>query len=253
MPRGCRSRSLVTTTKITTPSITEIPAAFSSTTPAVNQPVTITAPGFLFLPGSLVIFGDGVSAPLDTATVVAMAADSSSIDFLANPGTTGIPTISGAVLNILPTVPLTLPATTTVTVSSTVSAIAGTGAPGTAPTFAVPAAGASNILFDKGTFTAADISTDGGIGAQYYKLVVTEDGDYTFTVNWNDPGADVDMELCSDATCSDGGTFLGDGTTLPETATTTLVAGTYYFDAVLFAGTTPGWVSLRVDHAVPAE
>jgi hypothetical protein len=242
--------TLVTTTKITTPAVTELPAAFSSTSPAVNQPVTVTAPGFLFLPGSLVIFGDG----LDTATVVAIAADSSSIDFLANPGTTGIPTISGAVLDFLTAVPLTLPATTSVTVSGTVAAIAGTAAPATAPTYAVPAAGASNILYDKGTFTGPDISTaDGGIAAQYYKLVITEAGDYTFTVNWNDTGADVDMVLCPDVTCSDGGTFIGDGTTLPETATATLEAGTYYFDVVLFAGVVPGWVSLRVDHAVPEE
>jgi hypothetical protein len=245
--------TLVTTTKITTPAITEIPAAFSSTSPAVNQPVTVTAPGFLFIPGTLVIFGDGVAVPLDTATVVAIAADSSSVDFLANPGTTGIPTISGAVLDFLPAVPLTLPATTSVTVSSTVLPIAGTSTPATAPTYVVPAAGGSNILFDAGTFTGADLSADEGIGAQYYKLVITEAGDYTFTVNWNDVGADVDMELCSDLTCSDGGTFLGEGTTLPETATTTLEPGTYYFDAVLFAGTVPGWVSLRVDHAAAEE
>jgi hypothetical protein len=242
--------TLVTTTKITTPAVTEIPAAFSSTSPAVNQPVTVTAPGFLFLPGTLVIFGDG----LDTATVVAIAADSSSIDFLANPGTTGIPTISGAVLDFLTAVPLTLPATTSVTVSGTVSAIAGTGTPGTAPTYAVPAAGGSNILYDKGTFTGADLSADGGSGAQYYKLVITEAGDYTFTVNWDDPASDVDMELCSDVTCSDGGTFLGTGIDKPETATATLEPGTYYFDAVLFPPTAaPGWVSLRVDHLVPEE
>lgn len=238
--------TLVTTTKITTPAITEVAAAFSSTTPAVNQAVTVTAAGYVFLPTAAVIFG------VDTATVVAIAADSSSIDFVANPGTTGIPTLSGVALSFLPAVPLTLPATTSVTVSSTVPTLAGTATPVTAPTVAIPAAGTTNIFYDNGTFTGADLSADGGVGAQYYKLVITEAGDYTFTVNW-DTADDVDMELCSDVTCSDGGTFLGTGVDQPETATATLDPGTYYFDAVLFAGTAPGWVSLRIDHAAPAE
>jgi hypothetical protein len=212
----------------------------------VNQAVTVTAPGFIFLPTAVAVFGT------DTATVVGIAADGSSIDFLANPGTTGIPTFGNVALSFLPAVPLTLPATTSITVSSTVTAQAGTAAPATAPTFTVPAAGSSNILYDKGTFTGADLSADGGVGAQYYKLVVTEAGDYTFTVNW-DIATDVDMELCSDPTCSDGGAFLGSGVDQPETDTVTLDPGTYYFDAVLFAGAAPGWVSLRVDHAAPAE
>jgi hypothetical protein len=54
-------------------------------------------------------------------------------------------------------------------------------------------------------------------------------------------------------TCSDGGAFLGSGIDQPETDTVTLEPGTYYFDAVLFDGPVPGWVSLRIDHAVPEE
>ncbi len=238
--------TLQTTTKLTTPSVTEIPAAFSSTSPAVNDTVTVSAPGFIFLPTTAVVFGT------TTATIVAIAADSSSVGFVADPGTTGIPTFSGVALNFLPAVPLTLPATTSVTVSSTVLPLAGTATPATAPTIDVPAAGGTSIVYDKGTFTGPDLSLDGGIGAQYYKLVITEAGDYTFTVNW-DIGTDIDMELCSDVTCSDGGTFLGSGLAQPETDTITLDPGTYYFDAVLFAGAVPGWVSLRIDHAAPAE
>lgn len=243
--------TLATTTKLTTPAVTEIPANFSSTTPAVNQPVTVTAPGFIFLPTAIVVFG-GDTLP-DTATVVAVAPDGSSIDFLAKPGTTGIPTISGTALTILPVVSLTLPATTSVTVSSTVNSLAGTAAPGTAPTVGVPPEGLSNVVYDKGTFTGADLSTDGGVGAQYYKLVVADSADYTFTTDWDDPASDIDMELCSDATCSDGGTFLGTGIDKPETATTTLLPGTYYFDVVLFGGAAPGVISLTVKHEPPAE
>jgi len=224
----------------------DVPATFSNVAPAVNEPVTVTASeGIIFQPGAVAIFG------ADTATTVGVAEDGSTMTFIATPGSTGIPTLGNVAVSFLPDVPLSLPATTEVTVSSTVPALAGTNAPGSAPSIAIPAAGSSTIVFDAGTFTGADISTDGGVGAQYYKLDITEAGDYTFTVNWNSAD-DIDMELCSDVTCSDGGAFIGAGNTIPETDTVTLEPGTYYFDAVLFAGAAPGWVSLRIDHLAAA-
>jgi hypothetical protein len=247
--------TLPTSTKLTTPAVTEIPANFSTTGPAVNQEVTVTAPGFIFLPTSRVtIVPADTLLPPDSAVVTSVAADGSSLTFVGNPGSTGVPTISGAALTILPQVSLTLPSTTTVTVGTSIPSFGGSS-PAAAPDYPVPAEGFSNKLFAAGSFTGADISTDGGIGGQYYKLVVADSGDYTFTVDWDatDPTTDIDMELCSDVTCSDGGDFLGSGVDKPETDVRTLGPGTYYFDVVLFGGGVPSSFSLRVDHAPPSE
>ena len=104
------------------------------------------------------------------------------------------------------------------------------------------------------TFTGADLSLDQGVGAQYYKVVVADSGDYTFTVNWEANGADIDMVLCPDVTCGAGaGDFLGTGVDQPESDVRTLAPGTYYFDAVLFAGTAPAWISFTLNHAAPSE
>ena len=154
------------------------------------------------------IFGDG----LDTATVVAIAADSSSIDFLANPGTTGIPTISGAALSILPTVPLTLPATT-VTVGQ-VSAIAGYWYPRDRADLSPSPRQDSNFISTLRTFTGADLRR-WRRRHPFYKLVPT-DGDYTITIDWT-AGSDLDGAVC-DATASTGG-ISGATAAQPETAT----------------------------------
>jgi len=239
--------TLQTTTKLTTPAVTEIPAQFSNANPAVNQPVVVTAPGFIFLPDAGIDFG---SDPI----IVTRAADGSSISFIAEPGATGIPNFTGVALDFLPAVPLSLPATTSVTVSSTVTALSGTATPATAPSIVIPAEGATSAFYDKGTFTGPDLSFDGGIGAQYYKLVVTESGDYTFTVNWDNASSDVDMVICSVVTCDPNtDDFLGSGVDQPESDTRTLAPGTYYFDAVLFAGPSPAWISLTIEHAPPSQ
>ena len=113
-----------------------------------------------------------------------------------------------------------------------------------------------SAFYDGAAFTGADLTTDGGLGAQYYKFTVAEAGDYTFLTNW-DNDADLDMELCRDATCSDGGEFLGTGVDQPEEATVTLEPGTYYFVVVFFdfgaSAALPGWLSVSVGIAPPSE
>jgi hypothetical protein len=113
----------------------------------------------------------------------------------------------------------------------------------------------TSAFYDKGTFTGTDLTEDAAT-AQYYKFVVADSGDYTFTVDWEATGADLDPALCVDVTCSDGGDFLsasGTFTDKPETDVRTLAPGTYYLDLPLFAGPTPAWVSVRIDHAAPSE
>jgi len=218
---------------------TSFAATFSNPAPAVNEEVTITLPaGYKFAPGASIATDKG------TGVVRSFSADSTSINAIIPPGSAGAVTLDSVHVDFLPGVTLGgLPTDATVTADAT--PLAGTDAPASAPAVPVPAIGATTAFMDVGTFTAPDISTDGGVGAQYYQLVVPAAGDYSILLNW-DGAADLDLELCSDATCSDGGTFLGTGTDQPELGTITLAPGTYYLDVVLFAGGAPPTFSAQI-------
>jgi hypothetical protein len=224
---------------------TSVTASLSNPAPAVNEPVTITLPaGFKFAVGA------GASTDLGPAIVQSFSADSTAIVVLLPPGSTGVVTLDSVQAGFLPGVTLGgIPTDATVTADAT--PIAGTGATGTAPTVPVPTLGTSTAFFDVGTFTGADITGDGGLGAQYYKFIVTQAGDYTITTNWVG-AADLDAIVCFDAACA-GGAFAGSGTSQPEQGTLTLAAGTYYFAVVLFAGAAPPNFSAQISAvATPA-
>jgi hypothetical protein len=221
---------------------TSVAATFSNAAPAANELITITLPaGFKFGVGAAVS-----SALTGPGIIEAISADSTSADVLLAPATTGSLTIDSVTVDFAPGVKFSLPTTDTVAVGALTPA-PGTGSPSTAPSLTVPPLDGTTGFFDIGTFTAPDLSTDGGVAAQYYKFTITEDGDYTFTTNW-DNTSDIDMEICSDTSCSDGGMFIGTGIDQPETALVTLTAGVYYFDAVLFAGAPPGSISIKIQH-----
>jgi len=210
-------------------------ATFSNAAPAQNEIVTITAPaGFSFANVS------GVVSGADTGVVVAHAADGSTVSFVARPGLDTVPTVNtltivGASSALYPTVPLTLPTVDSMTVAP-VASLAGTGAPGSAPSFAGPLAGTVTAFFDKGTFSGADVTGAGGSGAQYYKLVVTEAGDYSVSVGW-DGATDVDGYVCpSSDPINAGGTcfFLGSGSANPEASILTLPPDTYSLNVISY-------------------
>lgn len=215
-------------------------ATVSSTGPTAADPTVLTVPApFQFSPDS------GVGFDAGPGIIIARSDDGRSVTLLPPPGATSTGTVS-LVTDFLPT-DVILPSTTDVplTISPTVPTLPGTGDPATAPAFDAPAVGGTTAFYDAGTFTAADITGDGGLGGQYYTLNVAADGDYTFTTNWNND-ADIDQLLCSDVTCSDGGTFLGTGVDQPEVGTVTLTAGTYYIAIVLFDGTAPGFIATSI-------
>jgi hypothetical protein len=207
--------TIETTTKVTTPSVT-LTTNFSTGTPAVNEVVTVTTtPEFFFAP-STVIFQGG-----DTATVLAVAADGSSMSFVPVPGADTVPTISGVALNILPEVPLSLPASGTLTVDSVIPTT-GSLDPATGPTIPVPAdSGFTSI------FRAIPGYPGGVIEDRWYKFVVPTDGDYTITVDWT-VGSDIDVGVCTEAGAP---TFDCDFAAAtgnhPETDDFTLTAGNY--------------------------
>ena len=109
-----------------------------------------------------------------------------------------------------------------------VTAAAGTDDPATAPSLPVPGAGESSGFWDIPDFQA---TLD-----HFYKLVVTEAGVYTVTMNW-DIGDDVDMFLCPDpgaiTLACDFQAATGDH---PEVGTYDLAPGTFFLVADDFGG-----------------
>jgi hypothetical protein len=213
----------------------------SASTVAVNQPITITFQGPFK-------FGEGAAATVGGApgVVLGLSTDSTTMTLLPPPGAAGPLVLDSVAPTYAPTLRFSVPTGDSITVAA-LAPVAGTGSPSTAPALTIPAAGTSTGFFDVGTFTAADITSDGGLGGQYYKMDITEAGTYTITTNW-DNDADIDILLCSDTTCSDGGDFLSTGVDQPETDSRDLVPGTYYLAVVLFAGTAPGSVSILLQH-----
>jgi hypothetical protein len=212
--------------------------SLSATAVPANVPITITL-------GEGYKFGADGNAQVNGVDAIPQSAapDSSAITVLPPPGTVGELTVVGVVPAFAPTLSFDLPTGDTVSVDSLAPA-PGTGSPSTAPPLIVPAAGATSSFFDIGTFTAADITGDGGLAGQYYRMDVTEAGTYNFSVNWaND--ADVDILLCQATDCSDAD-FMSSGIDQPEADSRDLVPGTYYLAVVLFDGTVPGTVSITL-------
>jgi hypothetical protein len=232
-------KEVVIPVKVTPTSLT---ATFSSLTPAANEPVTISAAGYSFLPTAAVSFA--------TDSAIILSNDGTSLVFLPTPGATGPALVEGIAIDFLPTTPLSLTTTDEIAVAA-VTAAPGSDAPATAPVKTAPTAiGETTAFFDAGTFTGADITGDGGVGAQYYQFTIAEAGDYDFITDWPG-GADLDPVVCFDVACA-AGEFAGTGLDHPEHGTLTLAAGTYYFAAVLFAGDPPANFSVQITRLEPA-
>jgi hypothetical protein len=244
---GSTSFDMVSGTTTKTVPVRVIPTSFAATfsnpTPAANEPVTITLPaGYKFVAGA------GVSSTLGAGIVTSVAPDSSSLIAVLPLGSTGPLTLDSVQADFIPGVTLAgLPTDATITVPAT--AAAGTGSTATAPSLPVPGVDSTTGFFDIGAFTAADPTVDGGVGAQFYKLVITEAGDYTFTTNWPATStSDLDPVLCLSSGCAGASTFLGSGVDHPEQGTQTLAPGTYFVAVILFAGG-PTDFGIRIDHA----
>jgi hypothetical protein len=224
---------------------TGVAAQFSNAAPAVNEGVTITLPAsYKFGPNT------SVTTDLADAFISSFSADSTAITVVLPPGSSGPLTLNGVNASFLPGLDLSLPTADPVTADGTPT---GGATPAAGPAIPVPALDASTTFYDGGTggFTGADITGDGGVGAQYYQFVVTEAGHYAFTTNWGNT-ADIDAVICADAACN-AGAAIGATAAQPETGAQDLTPGTYYIAIVLFAGTAPPFIRLDIEHtATPA-
>jgi len=223
-------------------------ATFSNPAPVQNEVVTITAaPGYKFLPDANVEFGGAPSV------VTVRSPDSTSFSFVPAPTLDSVPLRTvGVVTSVeapnIPGVALDVPTADSITLQS-IDTLVGAAAPATAPVIPTPPAGQTTGFFDAGAFTGADVTGDGGIGAQYYQFTVTEAGIYTVAVEW--PGAtDLDLIICSDASCADADNndFTAASSLNPESRDLNLLPGTYHFAVVDFEGLPPGRIQLSITH-----
>ena len=241
---------LSTTQKVTTPRIDSIAVVFSSTTPAILQPITATAPaGFSF--GNTATDSVGFSWGGLPAIINSIAANGSSANITPLPGSNGHASVSNVIVAAAPQFRLTLPATVEVTVPAVVP-LEGTDSPSTAPEITLPGAGGSVVLNDAGTFDYSAPIFGGAFGnfpARLYKIVVPSTMALTTKVDWptgQDLGiywfaADGIAEPAFGNPADNGGAGAN-----PETSTSTAPAGTYLLAVVNFGAGNPPVFQLTI-------
>jgi hypothetical protein len=221
---------------------------FSNPTPAVNEPVTITAEGFTFLPTADISFAG------TPALVLSIAEDGSSLTFLPAPGTVGPALVDSVSINFLPGAPLSLQTTAELAVAALVP-LEGTDAPATAPELTVPPLGQTLTFYDGGTYDYPSPIFGGAFGlfpARLYSFTVPTDGDYTFSLDWAGGVEDLGIYIF----LPDGTTETGDaadGLEHPEVGTFTMTAGTYLLAVVNFNATNPEFITIQLTPEPPED
>lgn len=213
-------------------------ATFSNATPALNEPVTLTAEGFTFLPDAVVTVGTGPAGIVGN--------DGTSITFVPQPGSTGPALIDNVAVNFLPDIPLSLTTDAEITVPA--GPVGGTEDPATAPVIPNPPPGGQSFFFDNPDFAATP--------DHWYQLTVTEAGLYTISVDW-DIGSDIDLIICEGQPAADFSNCpLFSFASHPEVVEAELAPGTYLILVEDFTGIDPGipdavgsTVEIHVTHA----
>jgi hypothetical protein len=228
---------VATAVKVTTPVVDSIPATLSSTAPALGEEVTLTRTdaAFSFDADAAVTVG----LP---ATVTSVAGDGSSISFVPPPGAIGNVLVDGVTIAGFS---LLLPAKQPAITVPPATPIAGTESPATAPAIAVPAPGGTTRVFDDAVFSAADITGDGGVGAQYYSITVGAPTTLTISISSGDGVPDLDGVLCDDQACTTPD-FAVASTAHDESAEVTLTAGTHILAVVNFDGGATDFVLIEI-------
>lgn len=225
---------------VTVPPLTSMAVTFSSATPAVNTPITITAPvNFKFRPTST-FTSNGMAY-----TVVSRAADSLSVVVFPTAGTAGPVSITNVQFAPLPTLSLTLPSTDPLTVAAAPNLGDDDASAGPVGIINVNlAVGGIMAVHDQATYDAPDwVGFGACCGQQDVELNVTTAGNYRVRLYWPN-AADIDIAIV------DGGitAFLGTALTAnnPETITANLPAGTSYLLTGFYAGSAPAFVKYEI-------
>ena len=225
-------------------------ATVSTATPAANEPLTITLPaGYKF--------GSGAGANINGAIgiVQAVAPDSSSINVLLPPGSSGPVTVDSVGVDFAPGVLFSLPTDQTVTVGPITAPLAGTGSTGSAPALTIQPAGGTTAFFDGGTYDYSAPLVFSGVPGTFptpsrlYKITVPGPDSLTLTtsVDWPSP-EDLGLYFFqSNGTTLTGSSGDAGGAAVhPETATNTFAPGTYFMAVCNFSTSNPPFFGLSV-------
>jgi hypothetical protein len=229
--------TLASTLPVITAAVPPITAVFSTTTPNVNDLVTVTAPaGIKFLPTAQVFFTN------DQQTVTSVAADSNSLVFRAHiAGASGAISFGNAALSFLTNVAITVGSTNTATVGATINQIAGTDAIATAPLVVIPNTGNTGGIRDAGPFSAINecVNVFFGDNCRVYQFTISSTRTFAVSATWqgttdmgiyfSNAGATA---LVGNFNCDSHGSGAGGQ---PEACTQTLTAGTYLMFVATFS------------------
>lgn len=216
-----------------------IPLTLSPAAPNVNDEVTATAAGFLFLPNVRVLFG-GFEQQISS-----VAGDGSSVTFRATNAGTGNLTMQNIAVGYLPTVGISLNSAVSETFGPGITSLVGTDAIATAPEIKLPAGVTPANLTDTGPFNAsADCNNGpGGFDCRIYKIVLTSARDFDIDATWdNNSDIGIYFALPDNSSAGVGGCDIhgnGAGGANFEHCTASLTAGTYYMMVVTYAAFYP--------------
>jgi hypothetical protein len=204
---------------------------YSTTTPALNDTVTMAAAGFRFLPGAKVSTGGR------PAVMVGISGDGSTIAFVPVPGTlTGVVSVSGIVRISQPAMSLELTAKEGITPPT---GTRGTDAFATAPLIRIPDTGKSSTFLDAGPFSnVAECIADLVGPCRLYRITVGATQKIGVVATWQ---GNADLGIYTyDAAGTITGILTCDSKSdgpggQPESCSSTFAPGTYYLAVVSFA------------------
>lgn len=214
-----------------------IPLTLSPAAPNVNDEVTASAVGFLFLPNVKVLFGGFEQR------ISAVAGDGSSVTFRATNAGNGPLTLQNIAVGYLPTVGISLNSAASETVGPGITQLAGADANATAPEIALPSGVTPFNLTDAGPFYSSADCLNGptGVPCRIYKLVLTEDRTFDINSTW-DNGADLGFYFAlpdnsfTGIGCDAHGSGAGNFEACPDEP---LTAGTYYLHVATYTAFYP--------------
>ncbi len=223
-------------TTLNTPAVSNLAVTFSTTTPNINDNVTLTAPaGIKFLPSAKVFFGN------DQQTVTSVAADSNSLVIRAHKsGASGQVSVGNVALSFLTSVPFTSTITATANVGASITPLAGTGAFATAPKIVIPDAGKTGGIIDAGAFSVGPAICSNSLGGpcRIYTFTISSARTFAVSASWQGT-TDIGVYFSTAAGAVTGTTGCdakGAGAGgQPETCTASLAAGTYFLVVDSFA------------------
>ncbi len=163
-----------------------IPVVLSPAAPNLNDLVTVSAPGFLFLPTAEIVFGG------ERQLTTAVAADSSGMTFRVGKGGNGLLTVNNVSLGYLPAVAQSFNSAVAETFGPGITTLTGTDALATAPLILYPRPGEVITITDNGVWhNSADCNNGpGGFPCRIYKIVLAVDATLDISTSW-DNSADL--------------------------------------------------------------